>query len=393
MGNKRKAVPLIRQSINEVSRGGRLADVFCGMGCVAASFACERYVVLGDQLNAAAMLAKIQFLNWPDLTNGVSPFIIYAKYQRAYKFLKKQYARRLAMERRAMQGGQNALLKYIENAPHAGRSMFYRSRAIDAKSRRGIQRYQLTILYYSASYVSTMQAIEIDSLRYAIDHTRNYGTKLFLLGAWIMAVGRLVNAPGHTAQFLKPNSQNAYERIVRTWSRSVWAEFIDSVERLQQYGNENWRSGNRVQISDAVDLLADQKIPDISVVYADPPYTKDQYSRFYHLYESLIKYDFPDSFGGGRYPTKRESSSFSRASEVEIAFRNLFAQIKNRDAALVLHYPTDGLLYRVGIDLQELIAEYFSKHNRLEVPGRFSTLGSSRGQKCVPAKEMIFKAA
>ena len=28
-----------------------------------------------------------------------------------------------------------------------------------------------------------------------------------------------------------------------------------------------------------------------AIIYADPPYTDDQYSRFYHLYETALLYD------------------------------------------------------------------------------------------------------
>ena len=48
-----------------------------------------------------------------------------------------------------------------------------------------------------------------------------------------------------------------------------------------------------------------------AVVYADPPYTSDHYSRYCDLYETLILYDYPLSEATGRY---RPDGFFSRFS-------------------------------------------------------------------------------
>src|SRR5947207_6943188 len=47
-------------------------------------------------------------------------------------------------------------------------------------------------------------------------------------------------------------------------------------------------------------------------VYVDPPYSKLQYSRYYHVVNTLLDYDYPVSTGVGRYPprARRFSSKF-----------------------------------------------------------------------------------
>ncbi|WP_239508159.1 DNA adenine methylase, partial [Proteus mirabilis] len=48
------------------------------------------------------------------------------------------------------------------------------------------------------------------------------------------------------------------------------------------------------------------------MVYADPPYTSVQYSRYYHVLNVLTDYDYPVCEGPGRCPVKgyRFSSRF-----------------------------------------------------------------------------------
>ena len=72
-------------------------------------------------------------------------------------------------------------------------------------------------------------------------------------------------------------------------------------------GNAKWRKGNRTFRREAIRLL--QELPQSktrpSVVYADPPYTRDHYSRYYHLLDTLLLYDYPDPVGKGQYRLDR----------------------------------------------------------------------------------------
>ncbi len=72
---------------------------------------------------------------------------------------------------------------------------------------------------------------------------------------------------------------------------------------------------------------------DVRVVYADPPYTRDHYSRFYHGLETLSLRDFPTisktKIGGrerlsrGLYREQREQSDFCIRSKAPKAFEEL----------------------------------------------------------------------
>ena len=144
-------------------------------------------------------------------------------------------------------------------------------------------------------------------------------------------------------------------------------------------GMWGWRSKNEFVQSDALDLIRDLSSPQLRAIYADPPYTKDQYSRYYHVHETLYLYDFPSSIGRGRYRHNRFSSSFSSLQNVEQSFRSLFSETATAKVPIVLSYPTDGLLSQNGPTTVELAKEYFVDVRTTSFDMTHSTMGASKG--------------
>ena len=50
------------------------------------------------------------------------------------------------------------------------------------------------------------------------------------------------------------------------------------------------------------------------VVYIDPPYNSRQYSRFYHILETLTKWDHPTLYGIALKPKSENMSDYCRES-------------------------------------------------------------------------------
>jgi adenine-specific DNA-methyltransferase len=129
------------------------------------------------------------------------------------------------------------------------------------------------------------------------------------------------------------------------------------------------------------------------VVYADPPYSRAQYSRYYHVLETLTRYDYPDSIGVGRYRPDRFQTIFSLASGVEEAMEDLASGVASLGACLVLSYPSNGLLYEIGGDVETCLSESF-KSVRLvySAATNHSTMGAGPGRAHTEVDEMIFVA-
>ena len=53
------------------------------------------------------------------------------------------------------------------------------------------------------------------------------------------------------------------------------------------------------------------------VLYMDPPYNSRQYSRFYHVYEVLVKWDKPQLSGTARKPKPEHMSDYCRVKALD----------------------------------------------------------------------------
>jgi len=63
------------------------------------------------------------------------------------------------------------------------------------------------------------------------------------------------------------------------------------------------------------------------VVYIDPPYSSRQYSRFYHVLETIIKWDKPLLFGTALKPKPENMSEYCSSKAID-AFRELISDLK-----------------------------------------------------------------
>ena len=86
---------------------------------------------------------------------------------------------------------------------------------------------------------------------------------------------------------------------------------------------------------------------DRSAVYLDPPYSKLQYSRYYHLLNVLVDYDYPPVERIGRYPPKdrRFSSRFEYQPGVaEREFERYFRACAEAKLDLFMSYGERGFV-------------------------------------------------
>lgn len=393
MGTKRHMADHVRDVISELNPNGRVVDLFSGMGSVAESLQHTRSVITNDALSFTAAFSSARFTGRQrtDKASATMERLVGA-YRVRVKELKSELDDQINSENRALNAGRTALASHIEGCQHVGNNSALRRKAQQAHQLQTREHYQLAVLYFSGGYLSLKQAIEVDAIRYAIDsdESSNPEVRDWLLASWLAGLSRLINAPGHTAQFLKPNSDSAYLRIVRTWKRSVWDEFGIAMRAMQQVGCESWRVANTVLVGDALDLVSGGLINDIGAVYADPPYTKDQYSRYYHVYETLYRYDYPDSHGAGRNRSDRFTTGFCLKTAVVASFRDLCRNVSRLGVPLVISYPSAGLLADAGGSIDEITEDYFRSVDQLTFEAKHSTMGASTGQHKQLAMENLY---
>ena len=104
-----------------------------------------------------------------------------------------------------------------------------------------------------------------------------------------------------------------------------------------------------------------------SIIYADPPYTDMQYSRYYHLLNVVAKYDYPkpttfnNQFTKGLYTDGRYQSPLSCKSSCLDDFSRLisYAKENNKILAISFGYPKNPLTQKTDryvMNVNDLIA-------------------------------------
>lgn len=158
------------------------------------------------------------------------------------------------------------------------------------------------------------------------------------------------------------------------------------------------RAQNRVFNGNAQEFLTRRLHPIAKkcgpiVIYADPPYSRAQYSRYYHVLETLAHYDYPLISGKGRYRDTRFNTNFSRTAQVLTAMSQFLGAAANTGAELYLSYPTNGLVHDAGGDIRDLLKRRF-KHVLIvhSQPLAHSTMGGAPGRGSMEVTENVYHA-
>ncbi|MFQ5655243.1 MAG: DNA adenine methylase, partial [Planctomycetota bacterium] len=224
--------------------------------------------------------------------------------------------------------------------------------------------YGLVTLLHANVYFGLRQAMVIDSIRAAIDHLPRAGPfrerrRDLYLAALLHAVSVSTSGTSHFAQPRSVRKDIELNRVARRRLINIEVEFHRALDAMRREWAERPRDpGNRVFELSAEELLAPGGPlhgEDVGLVYLDPPYTADNYSRFYHLLETLVAYDYPElerrcgRVTRGRYPVRarRYSSDFCKPDRVEEAFRRVIEGTRALGARLLVSYGLGpGLLLK-----------------------------------------------
>ena len=162
---------------------------------------------------------------------------------------------------------------------------------------------------YSGTYWSYEQCVWIDSLRAVAEDFKGTVGYYAILSALIFAMSYTSQSTGHFAQYRDVTHQNV-EDILLYRKKDILSLFVKKLDELIRLLNTTPVHSIAVTSLDYLDCL--RIIPENSIVYADPPYSAVHYSRFYHVIETLVRYDHPHLEYKGRYRDDRHQSSFDK---------------------------------------------------------------------------------
>jgi hypothetical protein len=248
----------------------------------------------------------------------------------------------------------------------------------------------VVLRHFGGIYFSYSQAIELASLldvaAQCTGRTRNAVTASILSTA-----SEVVNTVGKQfAQPIRPRDAKGkpkthlLEKIIRDRSLSAFAVFTRWLDQYRKVPQTN--KTHRILRADYGDALG-HHCGDVRVVYADPPYTRDHYSRFYHVLETMCLRDDPrisathpsssGTIGRGVYRLDRHQSPFCIKSQAPGAFARLFRAVQGLSVPLVLsHSPlaatTKPRPRVIGTESLIALASGFFKRVEIVPAGRIS---------------------
>lgn len=210
--------------------------------------------------------------------------------------------------------------------------------------------------YYANLFFGVRQSAEIDCLRAAIGELDDEQEKHWALGALICSVSsRAFAYGGHFAQpKLDFNNEEKVAKLVPeilvNWGQSVSHEFFI---RLNNLGTESenvlfpirqlegpWQNA----LSKVSELVTTENL----CVYLDPPYTRDEYSRYYHVLETLTRYDYPNVQDKPSIPKRGEAGRFAskfstrNADQVERLILEIIEQCLEKNWSCMWSYSSSA---------------------------------------------------
>jgi len=197
---------------------------------------------------------------------------------------------------------------------------------------------------YGDTYFSKAQCAEIAAIRSQISEIGNRDAKYLYLSVLANAMSLCQSSSGHFAQYFPKD----HPRLKSLRAMSVFKEFMQRCEEIEVIDGRFQNLVTRMEVSE---IFNTKQVLDVapagSLAYLDPPYSSAQYSRYYHLLETVFLDDSPEVNFKGLYRGDRHQSDFCSPKNVRSAFERVIQQSSNRNWNLVISYSDAGLL---GLD-------------------------------------------
>lgn len=371
LGSKLRLAPAIADAINNAdTTRGAVLDLFAGSGTTALALAGHRRVVASDIQEYSRVICSALLTHRPPTDGIVSTFADRLQTGSPLVDALRNAAEPLVeFERMALKAAAHGEVEFICSVLEHGSllaaerglascpSAELRSRLTEVAqrlARAGLAKSPAAtaVRYFGGAYFSYGQAVELDCLAaLASDAFPPELTDLFT-AALLSTASDIVNTVGKQfAQPIRPRAKHGgvkrhlLAKIARDRQFNVQTTFMDWLGQYMNYKVPGaGHVAARADYRDALTRFSGQ----YSVVYADPPYTRDHYSRFYHVLETLALRDNPsiarnpgsaeNELSRGLYRDDRHQSPFCIRSQVAGAFRDLFTLASSNGANMVVSY-------------------------------------------------------
>ncbi len=404
LGSKLRVLEYIKEVVDELDpeRNG-ICDLFSGTGSISQYFSSERKVVSVDIQNYSNIICSALLLPKVDeFSRSFTKKLPTSKFIGGYL---KVFEPMISLEDSVVNGKLSLNLESVCNFLENASLYAYLSNEVNGdllpelkeafeKTESNLKHFKnnsfIATKYFGGIYFSFKQSVMLDAIIAEIEKTDPKYHNI-LLAPLLSTASDIVNTVGKQfAQPIRPRNKNGQPKrgIINQLKKDRSIDVLDLYDQwINKYlNNQTTDYGHqvlKVDYKEGLKSLSDN----VRVVYADPPYTRDHYSRFYHGLETISLRDFPKisktKIGGkeklsrGLYRQEREQSVFCIRSKAPKAFEELFKLVAEKDRILVLSYsPYDkskGAHPRVvEIEFLEKLAKVYFVHVEIRSIGKFS---------------------
>jgi adenine-specific DNA methylase len=401
LGCKASFTSEIQEAIDEVDpSGGRVLDLFAGTGSVGLALGVSREVTTVDMQEYSRVLCSA-VLNPAGLSNNeIKEFLACATSNETSKqvlwCLEPLISYEIKCIEDAVSGDFGSLVELLESPPLVVRAtpeFAATSTSLSNAANEVISRFHEVGLwqspattvarYFGGVYFSFTQAAMLDAILSAAESS-NEQDRDTLKAAVLSTASQLVNTVGKQfAQPIQPRNKSGAVKasLIKVVERDRFMDVLELYKAwLSKYASLPRAIGNPKALQQDYLNAITKHGESCSVVYADPPYTRDHYSRFYHVLETMCLRDNPliskvmknGSLmpSRGAYREDRHQSNFCIRSAAPTAFNALFKSAREHNLPLVLSYSPheadDGTHPRV-VSISQILQIAKQYYKRVEV--------------------------
>lgn len=369
LGSKLRLIQPIRDAVEQVVPfGGRVCDLFAGSGTVSLGLR-HAWGVTAIDIQEYSRVLTSAVLNPPDDTGLSAAVLRDASKSELVKRLRYALEPLIAYEAACLAEAESGSMERLCELLEQGSLLLAASTALGMDSdleeaqaaalerlaAEGLDYGSSSVIsrYYGGVYFSRIQALELDA-RLDLAHAAPPPVRDQLLAVLMSVASDAVNTVGK--QFAQPirlrdSKGQPKLHLVRQTLRDRRLDVDDLTEVwLRRYAAIPRARHEHLSVRGDFEVMLEEHIDDVDLVYADPPYTRDHYSRYYHVLETMALRDEPAistttiRTGGapmpsrGLYRDERHQSPFCIKSKAPRAFDALCRRVASAGKPLLISY-------------------------------------------------------
>jgi adenine-specific DNA methylase len=401
MGSKRSLCGFIVEGISSIlPKNGVVVDLMCGSGVLSGAFSRLWDTYSSDAQEFCKILSCVHSGGFDKASGQKVISQLSHHIKQNFDILRNKIPDWLSTEEDLFSRDIDETLLFdyqkflatFPTLPNGKKAMTWNPQDEVSSRRNGFYQYPYCLFttYFANVYFGLRQCAEIDSIRYAIDQLDDDKERTWAFGALIATLSALGSTYG--GHFAQPGIDNKnitlskLSSVISTRAFSINHEFVVRMLNLSEQSQLSSKSVTTVPgpWPNALASL-DIKLKGKTVlVYVDPPYKREEYSRYYHVLETLVTYLYPSCTGKGLTPQPGErfrSEFFTKnESKINTTIISLIKNILQRGWMCGWSYSDSGIA-NISHVIKEVNRQTSCQVSSYAVPFQHKSQGGARPKK------------